>query len=128
MKIHFIIPLSFFLILNSCSTNTDTTIYKSTEVEISPEFHGGYSGFMIFIKNGIDEIQRNKGEKLEGKIYIDFIVDKSGSIINASILGEYNQCCKEEIEELINRSPKWRPGEINNQSVSVKLTVPIKFK
>ncbi len=65
---------------------------------------------------------------VEGTVVVSFIVDSNGSIQNPIIVKPIGGGCEVEALRVILKMPKWTPGSQNGKNVSVKLTIPIKFK
>jgi protein TonB len=65
---------------------------------------------------------------IEGKVFVEFIVDKDGSITEVTVMKGIGSGCDEEAIRVIKAAPKWNPGKQRGQPVKVKLIVPITFK
>jgi len=63
----------------------------------------------------------------EGRVIIQYIVERDGSITNAKIVRNVPGGCGEEALRVINTMPKWRPGMQKGKPVKVQYTLPIKF-
>ncbi len=70
-------------------------------------------------------IARENG--IEGQTVIRFIVDKDGSIIEATPLSKLGGGCTKEAMRVINKMPKWNPGLQKSNPVKVYFNLPIKF-
>lgn len=68
-------------------------------------------------------------KKIEGKILIQFTINKEGNVIDIKKKGPENtEILEEEAEKLISRLPKFIPGTHNGEKVLVKYALPIIFK
>jgi TonB family protein len=96
-------------------------------VEDMPEFPGGESSLRKYIANSIiyPEVAVRKG--IQGKVYVTFVVTKSGSIANARIARGVDPDLDREALRVVNGLPKWMPGKQRGQAVNVSYTVPINF-
>ncbi len=63
----------------------------------------------------------------EGKIIIEFEIDKDGSIINVILLRGIDKKLDEKILKFFKEMPKWSPGKQNGKPVKVKIAVPVKI-
>jgi protein TonB len=63
----------------------------------------------------------------QGKVHVQFIIEKDGSISIANLRGPYESLNKEAMR-VIKSLPKIKPGEQRNRIVKVSYTVPIIFK
>jgi protein TonB len=63
----------------------------------------------------------------QGKVHVQFIIEKDGSISIANLRGPYESLNKEAMR-VIKSLPKIKPGEQRNRIVKVSYMVPIIFK
>lgn len=97
-------------------------------VEEMPSFPGGVAGLMKYLKENLRYPKLAVKNKLEGKIFVKFIVDKNGKAINPVILKDaVGGGCADEAIRLVNNMPKWFPGKQNGKAVKVFYTLPINF-
>ena len=64
---------------------------------------------------------------LIGRVFVEFIVEKDGSVSNAKIVGGADPLFEKEALRLVNSSPNWTPGKINGEAVRVSYTLPFSF-
>lgn len=68
-------------------------------------------------------------KKIEGKILVQFTIDKDGHVIDIKKKGQENtEILEEEAERLISKLPLFVPGSHNGEKVLVKYALPIIFK
>lgn len=68
-------------------------------------------------------------ENIEGKVLVQFTINKEGKVIDIRKKGPVNGALLEkEAERLIAKLPKFIPGKHNGNSVNVKYALPITFK
>lgn len=97
--------------------------------EVQPEFPGGTEALMKFIEANINYPQMEKELGIEGKVYIGFVVMKTGEITNIKIMRgilDGPNLDKEAIR-IVKLMPRWTPGMNNGQKVNVRTIVPIRF-
>ncbi len=99
-----------------------------TFVEEMPTFPGGNDALMSFFGQNIKypEIARRAG--VEGKVYIQFVVGRDGSITSAQVAKGIGAGCDEEAIRVVKLMPKWNAGKQNGRTVLVQVVVPIIFK
>jgi len=101
------------------------TIFSNPEV--MPEFSGGESELYNFIRTNIKIPESAKENNISGKVIVQFIVEKDGSISNIEILRKLGFGCDEEVVRIINSMPNWTPGKMNDGPVRMKMILPIKI-
>ena len=96
-------------------------------VEDMPAFPGGDLGLMKFIQRNVKYPPIAKEYNIEGKVYISFIVDKSGSVTNVKIVRGVDKNLDAEAVRVVKLLPKYKPGKQRGKPVRVMFTIPINF-
>jgi protein TonB len=96
-------------------------------VEQMPEFPGGEAALRSYIAKNIKYPATAQEMGIQGKVYVTFIVDKTGTVTNVSIARGIDPALDKEALRVINSLPKWTPGKQRGSAVSVSYTVPINF-
>ena len=65
---------------------------------------------------------------IEGRVFVQFVVDKDGSVSDVKVVKGIGAGCDEEAERVLKLSPKWSPGKERGRSVKVRMVLPIIFK
>ncbi|HNQ20779.1 MAG TPA: energy transducer TonB [Bacteroidales bacterium] len=99
-----------------------------TFVEEYPEFPGGDKALREYILNNIKypEVARTSG--ITGTVYVQFVVEKDGSISDVKVVRGIGGGCDEEAGRVVKSMPRWKPGKQRGQPVRVYFTLPIEFK
>lgn len=98
-----------------------------------PEFPGGMPGLMEFIRQNIRYPQAARQSRLEGRVIVQVVIDKDGSVIQPRILRSINPVLSadaafcEEALRIVSIMPKWKPGSQHGVNVKVRFTFPIGF-
>lgn len=119
--------------------------------ENMPTFPGGKEEMMKFIAKNLTYPEAAKKANLQGRVLVEFYVEKDGSIANVkSILfkgkseqyagnnqpsntEEYAQAYNDtksletEAERVVSSMPKWNPGMNNGQPIRTKFVIPVTF-
>ena len=106
--------------------NYNDTIYDI--VDQMPKFPGGETAMMEFIGKNVKYPQKAKDEGIQGRVFIQFIVEKDGSIGEVKLLRGIGGGCDEEGIRVVKSMPKWTPGQQAGKAVRVYYTLPIFFK
>ena len=105
--------------------NTKEEAY--TVVDSMPEYPGGMNAMMSFLSSNITYPQQAKNDTISGRVFINFIIEKDGSVTNVNVLRGIGSGCDEEAVRVISSMPKWKPGMQNGEAVRVSYNIPIKF-
>ncbi len=65
--------------------------------------------------------------KIQGKIYVEFVVDKSGKITKVRTVKGLGYGCDEEGERVLKNSRKWILGKHRGQPIEQRIILPITF-
>ena len=69
-----------------------------------------------------------KENGIQGRVYIQFVVEKDGSISQINLVKGVHKILDKEALRVVKGMPKWSPGKQRGKAVSVRFTLPIKFK
>ena len=98
-------------------------------VEQMPEFpNGGMAGLMQFLSKNIKYPTIAQENGTQGRVTVQFVVNKDGSIVDAKVLRGVDPYLDKEALRVINSMPKWKPGMQRGKPVRVKYTVPVMFR
>ena len=97
-------------------------------VEQMPEFPGGDKGFHQFIADNIKYPAEAKEKGIQGRVFVNFIVEPDGSVSDVRVLRGIGGGCDEEAVRVVEFMPKFKPGMQNGEAVRVSYTVPVNFK
>ena len=96
-------------------------------VENMPEFPGGDAGLRKYIQNNVKYPPIAKEYNITGKVYVSFIVDKSGSVTDVKIVRGVDKSLDAEAVRVVKSLPKYKPGKQRGKAVRVMFTIPINF-
>ncbi|MBN2236265.1 MAG: M56 family metallopeptidase [Bacteroidales bacterium] len=96
-------------------------------VETMPSFPGGEAAMYTYIGSKLSYPAQAKKDKIQGRVFITFVVEKDGSITGAEVLRGIGGGCDEEALRVIRTMPKWTPGMQGGEPVRVQYRMPIKF-
>jgi TonB family protein len=120
--------------LNSNTDNKEISVPPQTDkgpiftsVEQEPSFPGGVNKFAAYLSHNIKYPAEMKKKKIEGKVFISFIVEKDGSLSEIKVLREPGYGSGLEALRVLSMSPKWKPGIQNHHKVRVQYVIPITF-
>ncbi len=101
------------------------TIYSVSET--MPEFPNGLDAFRDYVSRHL--IYPNEAQKkgIEGIIYVQFLITETGEVKFLNVIKGENVLLKNEAKRVIEASPKWKPGLVNNTPVKVEFIYPISF-
>lgn len=105
---------------------TQDSLYRVTEV--MPEYPGGPNEMMRYIQENIKYPQSAIDNKIEGRVFVTFVVEKDGSISNAAVMRGIDKECDAEALRVVSSMPKWNPGQHKGEVVRTQFTIPIIYK
>ena len=96
-------------------------------VENMPEFPGGRAALMKYLATNIKYPPYAKEAGIQGRVFINFVVEKDGSITAVKVLRGIGGGCDEEAIRVVKNMPKWSPGMQRGKPVRVSFNLPVKF-
>ncbi|WP_427871789.1 M56 family metallopeptidase [Flavobacterium sp. MMS24-S5] len=90
-----------------------------------PQFPGGIEKFYMFVGQNFKMPEEFSKQKKDGKIFIEFMVEKDGSLSEFKVVKDLGYGVAEEATRVLKLSPKWIPGSEHGKPVRVLYTLPI---
>jgi TonB family protein len=135
MKLHYI-AIATFIAANSFA-QTPSQPQKEhqrvkagfgvTVVQVQPEFPGGQDSLSSFIKKNMVYPLQAKLNGIHGRVYVGFLVDKTGKLKNHRILSGVNDELNNEALRVVQLMPDWTPGTNNGVAMDVQYILPFDF-
>ncbi|MBR4198816.1 MAG: TonB family protein [Bacteroidales bacterium] len=104
----------------------DEEIFVS--VEKMPEFPGGEEKLYKYLRDNLKYPDMATQQNIQGKVYVQFVVEKDGSIANPKVLRDIGGGCGDEALRVVRAMPKWNPGIQRTKKVRVQYTLPVNFQ
>ena len=108
------------------STKMELKIEDSTKeeeifafVEIMPEFPGGEAALLRFLQMNIRYPAEAVTKNIQGKVMVEFVVEKDGSISQPRVFKGIGGGCNEESLRVVKLMPKWKPAKQAGKFVRV---------
>ncbi len=104
----------------------ETTVIHDV-VAVSPEYPGGPGEMAVFIQDNFvyPEMAREMGE--QGTVWVEFVVYSDGTIKDVKVVKGVSKSLDKEAKRVVNKMPKWKPGEQAGKKVRVRYTIPINY-
>lgn len=99
-----------------------------TVVEEGSEPTGGYEEFYKFIGKNTTYPKQARRMGIEGKVFVQFVVDKDGSLVDMKVVKGIGAGCDEEAMRVIQEFGKWKPGKQRGRNVKQRVIFPFSFK
>jgi TonB family protein len=113
--------------VDALSQNTvqDGEIFVIVEETAQPK--DGMENFYAFIINNMRYPKEAKEKGIEGRVFIEFVIEKDGSLTNLKVLKGIGHGCDDEAMRVLAMSPPWNPGRQRGMTVRQKMVMPIIF-
>lgn len=133
-KIFVLIPCTILFLSLMCNVEPLKAQSKSSdkvfsEVDEMPEYPGGWEEMYRYVAKTLSYPKSAREKKIEGTVFIQFIVEKDGTVSSVSVKKGFNSECDEAaLKTIKSLSAKWTPGKKSGEAVRTEISVPIKFK
>jgi protein TonB len=99
--------------------------------EVMPAYPGGQSQMIMDISKSMVYPPICLENDFEGKVYVQFIVEKNGKVSNVTVLrqpqGDLGKELAKEAVRVVRNLKDFTPGSLNGEPKRVTMTVPIVF-
>ena len=99
-----------------------------TAVEQMPQFPGGEAELLKYIATHIKYPTMAAENNIQGRVVVKFVVKKDGNVGEVVVLRGKDPDLDKEAVRVVKTLPRFIPGKMNGQTVSVWYTLPINFK
>lgn len=124
------------------STSTNTSIITTDDVDVDEEvepidfakvedkpiFPGGDEALLTYLAENTKYPEIAKENGITGKVYIKFVIDKTGRVTKVSVARGVDPYLDAEAKRVVTTLPSWKPGKQRGKPVPVTFVVPINFQ
>lgn len=104
----------------------DPDVFKI--VEERPTFPGGQAAWSDHLKATLNYPEKAKDAGVEGEVFLSFIVDKDGSIVDPQVIRGIGYGCDEEALKVLKASQNWNPAKQRGEIVKSRMQTRIVFR
>lgn len=109
------------------SIDKDNNKFTYKTRQIAPDYKYGMQEFYRFLSQSIQHPKIARENKVAGKVFVSFSIEKDGAVSEAKIMRAPNAELGAEALRVVQLSPNWKPGFEFERPVRVQFTVPINF-
>ncbi len=130
-------------------SDSDSTVYDLVSIEKPASFPGGDSELNSFLSKNIKYPEIARKNKVEGKVFISFVIDKKGVVTKIKIMKGVNvkdlvknttnkkkqkkyldaaKALEEEALRVVRMMPDWIPAEQKGKNVMMRFILPLSYK
>ncbi|WP_338763230.1 TonB family protein [Bernardetia sp. ABR2-2B] len=99
-----------------------------TIVEQNAVYPGGMDAFYKYVSKELNYPKQAKRMGIQGRVFVQFVVDKSGKLTDVKTVKGIGGGCDEEAERVLRESKRWAPAKQRGKTVKVRMNIPIVFK
>jgi protein TonB len=108
---------------------TDNGEFPYTALEMQVEFNGGLPALGKFISQVMRYPADARKKRLEGQVFISFVVEKDGSLSEIKVVKGIAHTLDIEALRVVNASDKkWSPGRQRGHPIRSRFVLPLRFK
>ncbi len=91
-------------------------------------FPGGMEGMYKFLYSKITYPKMARNAGIQGRVFVEFVVDENGNVKNVKLLKGIGGGCDEQAINAVKALPKWTPAEQAGTKVQQRFKLPVKFE
>ena len=99
-----------------------------TVVEETAAPKGGMPAFYKYVGDKMKYPAQARRMGVEGKVFVEFVIQKDGSISDVRAIKGIGAGCDEEAVRVVQSAPSWTPGKQRGKPVKQRMVLPITFK
>ncbi len=99
-----------------------------TIVEEQPSYKGGMDAFYKYVIGAIRYPLQARNAGVEGTVQVEFVIERNGSISNATVRNSIGPRCDQEAISVIKNAPDFIAGSQRGRTVRTTMVLPITFK
>lgn len=97
-------------------------------VEKQPEFPGGELALFKWLNDNLVYPPIAAESGIAGRVMCQFVVNADGSVVDVEIVRGRDPYLDKEALRVLNKLPKFKPGEQRGKPVRVRFSLPVTFK
>ncbi len=106
-----------------------TSSYQVYEgVDETPEPKDGIDAFYGYIMRNMKYPTDARNNGIEGRVFVQFVVDKNGDIVDVKAVKGIGFGCDEEAVRVVKNAEAWKAGVKDGIKVDTKMVLPISFR
>lgn len=94
-------------------------------VDEAPRFPEGMTAFYEYVRDELKYPKDAMGKGIEGNVFVQFIVNKDGSLDGIQAVKGIGYGCDAEAVRVIRNAPRFNPGKHDNKAVPVLMMLPV---
>ena len=91
------------------------------------EYPGGLEAMSSYIAKSVVYPEKAKADGVQGKVYVQFVVEPDGSVGDVTVLRGVGGECDDEALRVVKSMPKWQPATFKGNPVRSKYVIPIYY-
>ncbi|MFY0606485.1 MAG: TonB family protein [Cyclobacteriaceae bacterium] len=99
-----------------------------TIVQDNAEPEGGMETFYEYVKQNLVYPEEARKKGVAGRVYVQLVVEKDGSISNMKVAKGLGLECDKEAYRLVKSYPAWKVGKQRGENVRQRIILPVVFK
>lgn len=112
---------------SSAANELQQLIDSGADVQLPTFKNGDLNKFRAWLMQQIDYPAECLEKEIEGRVKIQFVIAKDGSIGRFEVLESPHELLTNEVLNAMKRSPRWEPLRVDGKAQAVKYAVPIDF-
>lgn len=116
------------IVSQSNDAETKTGNRELLAMEDWAQYPGGLEALYKYVMTEVRYPKEARTNGVEGRIFVQFVVEKDGSLSDVQTVKGIGGGCDEEGERVLKNAPSFRPASQRGRPVKVRMVMPITFK
>ena len=119
-------PMVIGVVVKKIRSNWKNEVFMAVDQEPTPK--GGLNAFYHYIQENLKYPEEAKDMGVEGKVFLQFIVEPTGKLTEVQAVKGIGAGCDEEAVRVLEKAEAWNPATIADIPVKTMMILPITFK
>lgn len=106
----------------------DEHTHDMSSIPVPPKFKGGSDAIAAWISDHLQYPAEAAKAKIEGRVIVEFIIDKDGTVKEPQVLRGINDALNAEAIRVIKTLPRWTPGTSDGEPRPTRYRWPVTFR
>ncbi len=111
---------------NESSLATEGEVFDLAEELPHPV--DGMSAFYEYVSRELKYPEQARRNGIEGRVYVQFVVEKDGSLSQIEALKGIGAGCDQEAVRVLQSAPAFKPGTQRGKPIRVRMQLPVTFR
>ena len=125
-QMRFTMPLHYFQHIGL--VDGEEVYDEKGQLVTMPQFPGGKEKLKEFLSKNVKYPVECEASGITGRVVVGFVVEKDGKVTQVKLDRSSDPAFNMEAYKVMKKMPRWIPGKVGDEPITVRYKLPIKFR